>query len=72
MIRVLSLLLLFGIGAQALGGGTFGVVVSGAIALAANHAWKKQDRQQRLAAHAEEVERDEALRLHVREQRTKP
>ena len=72
MIRIFSCLLIFGLGAQALGGGAFGVLASGAIALATNHLWENRDRQQRLQVHTEEVERDEALRLHVREQRSRP
>jgi hypothetical protein len=65
MIRVLSCLLLFGLGAQALGGGAFGVIVSGAIALGANYLWKKQDRDERTRRHREQIVADEQLRLDV-------
>lgn len=72
MIRVLSCLLLFGVGAQALGSGTFGVIVSGIVALAANHAWKLQQQAERAAQHRQKVIADEDLRLKVRERRARP
>lgn len=72
MIRVFSLLIVFGWGAQALGGGAFGVLVSGGIALALNQAWKKHDRQQYLEARREAILTDEAayLEIHRRAQTT--
>jgi hypothetical protein len=72
MIRVLSCLLLFDVGAQALGGGAFGVIVSGIVALAANRAWKRQQQAERAARHRQSVIADEDLRLEVRERRAKP
>lgn len=72
MIRIFSCLLLFGVGAQALGGGTFGVIVSGIVALTANHAWKRQQQVERAAQHRQSVIADEDLRLEVRERRAKP
>lgn len=68
MIRVLVCLLMFGLGAQALGGGTFGVIVSGAIALAINWKWKQVNAQER----RQRVIDDEQLRLEVRERRRQP
>jgi O-antigen/teichoic acid export membrane protein len=68
LIRILVCLGLFGVGAQALGGGTVGVFVSGAVALAVNHLW----RQQQHAEYRQSVIEDEDLRLEVRERRSKP
>lgn len=68
MIRVLVCLLMFGLGAQALGGGAFGVILSGAIALAINWKWKQVKEGER----RQRVIDDEDLRLQVRERRAKP
>jgi len=64
-VRILSCLLLFGIGAEALGGGDVGVILSGIVALAINRAWKAQQ-------HAADVIADENLRADVRELRQRP
>lgn len=68
MIRVLICLLLFGLGAQALGGGAFGVIVSGAISLWINWKWKQVNAEE----HRRQVIADEQTRLEVRERRSKP
>jgi hypothetical protein len=67
--RICSCLLLWGIGAQALGGGTVGVVLSALVALGANHAWKAQHRADARREHARDVIADEQLRAEVRERR---
>lgn len=72
MVRILSLLILFGLGAEALGGGPVGVIVSAAISLFLNRVWKEQERRQLERAHREAVIADEDLRLEVRERRAKP
>lgn len=72
MTRTLVCLLVFGSGAQLLGGGIFGVVVSGAFALYVNKLWHDQTRSELQQRHRKEVEADEALRLRVREQQSRP
>jgi hypothetical protein len=69
LVRILSCLLLFGIGAEALGGGDVGVIGSALVALGANHAWKAQQRADARREHARDVIADEQLRLEVRERR---
>jgi hypothetical protein len=65
MIRVLVCLLMFGLGAQALGGGAIGVIVSGAIALWINRTWKRVNAED----HRRQVVADEQLRLDVMHRR---
>jgi hypothetical protein len=64
--RNLACLLLFGVGAQALGGGAVGVIGSAIVALAANRAWKAQQHADARARHAADVIADERLRADVR------
>lgn len=68
MTRVFVCLLLFGWGAEALGGGTFAVIVSGAIALGASHLWKRADRERQEDAHRRQVIADATLRAEAWEQ----
>ncbi len=72
LTRVFCCLILFGWGAEALGGGAVGVGISGAIALGASYLWREQQRQQRAQRHREAVIADEDLRLEVRERRARP
>lgn len=72
LVRILSWLLLFGIGAQALGGGDVGVIGSAIVALAVNRAWRQQQHADARRQHAEDVIADEQLRLAVRERQSKP
>lgn len=72
LTRLLSCYFLFGVGAEALGGGDLGIIGSAVVALWINHAWKAQQHADARQQHREDVEADEALRLHVREQRAKP
>jgi hypothetical protein len=72
LVRILSCLLLFGIGSEALGGGGVGVIVSGVVALAANHLWKAQQHADARRQHAADVIADENLRADVRELRQRP
>jgi hypothetical protein len=65
MTRVLCCLLLFGLGAEALGGGAVGVILSGGISLWLNHRWKEQERRDRLRVHRERIIDDERVRLQV-------
>lgn len=65
LVRILSCLLLWGVGAEALGGGAFGVIVSAVVAFAANRAWRLQQAADRRAA----IVADEQLRAEVRERR---
>jgi predicted PurR-regulated permease PerM len=60
--RILACLLLFGLGAEALGGGVVGVILSALIAIFINAYWREQQRQRFAREHAEAVDRDEALR----------
>ncbi len=69
LVRILSCLLLFGLGAEALGGGAFGVTASAVVAFGANYLWREQQRSDRLRLHREDVIADEQLRLDVRERR---
>lgn len=61
MTRVLVCLLLFGLGAQALGGGPIALIISGAIALYVSWRWK----QVKAEEHRRQVVADEQLRLDV-------
>ncbi len=72
LTRLLCCYLLFGIGVEALGGGTLGLIGSAIVALWINRAWRTQQHADARREHREDVEADEALRLHVREQRSKP
>lgn len=72
LTRILSCLILFGIGAQALGGGGVGVIGSGVVALAANHLWKAQQHADARRQHVADVIADERLRADVRELRQRP
>lgn len=72
MVRTFVCLWLFGVGAEALGGGAFGVVVSGAVALYVNKLWHDQKREELQTRHRKQVEADERLRLWVRRQQSKP
>lgn len=72
LVRILSCLLLFGIGAQALGGGDVGVILSAIVALAANRVWRQQQHADARARHAADVIADENLRADVRELRQRP
>jgi hypothetical protein len=65
LVRIGSCLLLWGIGAQALGGGPVGVVVSAVVAFSVNRLWRLQQAADRRAA----IVADEQLRLEVRERR---
>ena len=65
LIRILSCLLLFGLGAQALGGGAIGVIGSGIVALATNRVWRWQEEDDRRRQHERSVVADEQLRLDV-------
>jgi len=69
LVRILSCLILFGIGAEALGGGDVGLIVSGLVALAISRAWRNQQRADARQQHAQDVIADEQLRLEVRERR---
>lgn len=69
LIRICSCLLLFGLGAQALAGGTLGVLGSAIIAFAANRAWRRQEQDERRRQHERDVVADEQLRLDVRHRR---
>jgi Flp pilus assembly protein TadB len=60
--RILACLLLFGLGAEALGGAAVGVILSALIAIFINAYWREQRRQRFAREHAEAVDRDEALR----------
>ena len=71
LVRIMSCLLLFGMGAQTLGGGAVGVIGSAIVALGANHLWREQQRADATRVHREAVEADEELRLAVRERRSK-
>jgi hypothetical protein len=71
-VRILSCLLLFGIGAEALGGGDVGVILSGIVALAISRAWKAQQHADVRRQHQEDVVADENLRADVRELRQRP
>jgi hypothetical protein len=72
LLRTFSCLMIFGWGAQALGGGGVGVILSAIVALAANHLWRQGQQQRHIREHREYVIADEELRLHVREQQAKP
>jgi hypothetical protein len=72
LVRILSCLLLFGIGAQALGGRDVGVILSGIVALAINRAWKAQQHADARRQHVADVIADENLRADVRELRQRP
>ncbi len=72
LTRLLSCYFLFGVGAEALGGGDLGIIGSAVVAIGINHVWREQQRVEARRAHREDVEADERLRLHVREQRAKP
>ncbi len=65
MIRVLTLVLLFGLGVEALGGGPVGVIISGTISLFLNFQWKRVDAEN----HRRSVVADEQLRMDVRARR---
>lgn len=67
LTRVLSCLLLFGLGAEALGGGAVGVIGSAVVALGINHVWREQQHTDARRRHAEDVIADEELRLAVRD-----
>ncbi|HXW58938.1 MAG TPA: hypothetical protein VEJ23_05615 [Solirubrobacteraceae bacterium] len=70
--RVLCCVLLFGLGAEALGGGAVGLVASAIVALGVNYLWRKQQQERLLREHRERIEADEDLRLAVRERRLRP
>lgn len=72
LVRLLCVFWVFGYGAYALGGGAVGVIVAAIIALAINRVWKQQQHADSRRQHVEDVEADEALRLKVREQRSRP
>jgi hypothetical protein len=72
LVRILSCLVLFGIGAEALGGGDIGLIGSAIVALAINHYWKAQQHADARQQHREDVIADEQLRLEVRERQAKP
>jgi hypothetical protein len=72
LLRILACLLLFGLGAEALGGGTLGVIGSAIVALAINRYWKAQQHADARQRHREDVIADEQLRLAVRERQAKP
>jgi hypothetical protein len=72
LVRILSCLLLFGIGAEALGGGDVGVILSAIVALAINRAWKAQQHVDARRQHQEDVVADENLRADVRALRQRP
>jgi hypothetical protein len=67
LVRILSCLLLFGIGAEALGGGDVGLIGSAIVAFAINRAWRSQQREQARQQHRRDVIADEELRRQVRE-----
>jgi hypothetical protein len=69
LVRILSCLLLFGIGAEALGGGDVGVILSAIVALAINRVWRQQQHLDARRRHQEDVVADENLRADVRELR---
>jgi len=69
LVRILSCLILFAIGAEALGGGDVGVILSGIVALAISRAWKAQQHADARRQHQEDVVADENLRADVRELR---
>jgi O-antigen/teichoic acid export membrane protein len=60
--RILACLLLFGLGAEALGGGVVGVIFSALIAIFVNAYWRELQRRRFVREHVEAVDRDEALR----------
>ena len=72
LTRILSCMLLFGFGAEALGGGAVGVIGSAIVALGANYLWREQQRADAARVHRESVIADEELRLAVRERQAKP
>jgi len=72
LVRILSCLILFGIGAQALGGGDVGVILSAIVALAINRVWKSQQHADARRQHQEDVIADEHLRADVRALRQRP
>jgi len=73
MIRVLvCVFFVWGYGAVALGGGTVAIILSGIVALGANHLWKREAALERSRQHRRSVIEDEDLRLSVRERRLKP
>jgi len=72
LVRILSCLILFGLGAEALTpaiGNTPAVIVSAIIALALDRVWKLQQHADARQQHREDVIADEQLRLEVRERR---
>jgi hypothetical protein len=69
LVRILSCLILFGIGAEALGGGDVGVILSAIVALAINRVWRQQQHLDARRRHQEDVVADENLRADVRELR---
>lgn len=72
MIRVFSCLLMFGWGAEALGGGTVAVILSGIVAIGMNSLWKREAALDRARQHRRTVIEDENLRLAVRERKAEP
>lgn len=65
MIRVLVCLLMFGLGAEALGGGPVALIISGAVSLWINWKWKQVNAEE----HQRRVVADEQLRLDVMHRR---
>lgn len=72
LTRILSCLVLFGIGADALGGGDVGVIGSAIVALAIDRVWKAQQHADARRQHQEDVVADEELRAQVRERLERP
>jgi hypothetical protein len=68
-VRICCCLLLFGVGAEALGGGDVGLIGSAIVAFAVNRVWREQQREQARAEHRRDVIADEELRADVRERR---
>lgn len=69
LTRLLCCYLLFGIGAEALGGGDLGLIGSAIVALWINRAWRTQQHDDARREHARDVIADENLRLEVRHRR---
>jgi hypothetical protein len=71
LLRILSCMLLFGMGAEALHGLGEGaaVIVSGIVAIGINRVWKAQQHADARQQHREDVIADEQLRLEVRHRR---
>ncbi len=74
LLRLFSVWIIFGLGAEALHGLGEGaaVILSAIVALAINRVWRQQQHADARRQHAEDVEADEQLRLAIRERQAQP